>query len=349
LAESLRRFSDGELITPEYRTRALALADEAAAIDENAKLNALGKILDEHRDQVIVFSEHLPTLDLLSERVKACGRRPILYQGGLSRQDRARRLRSFKDTPDGVFVATRAGTEGLNLQFCNVLVNYELPWNPMIVEQRIGRIHRIGQNRDAHIINLAARGTIEAHILQLLDKKIKLFELVVGELDVILGDFGGADTMEQRITSEFLKAKDDREFDDAMERVGHEVERSRESGLEQERLNTEVSGDDNAMRLEREFGHLAIPARLRLGYGTKHLAQVQGTEARREQLMLHVSEIMEALEQGDVREEEHSREYGPLVNVTGVTRRGRGVYLTAQAVRLPMLLVRLDADPLPAA
>ncbi len=101
------------------------------------------------------------------------------------------------------------------MQFCNVLVNYELPWNPMIVEQRIGRIHRIGQKRDAHIISLAAEGTIEAHVLTLLDKKIKLFELVVGELDVILGDFGGAETMEQRVTAEFLKANSERELSTA--------------------------------------------------------------------------------------------------------------------------------------
>src|SRR2546430_15155203 len=69
------------------------------------------------------------------------------------------------------------------------LVNYDLPWNPMVVEQRIGRLHRIGQKREVHIVNLAAAGTIESYILQLLDQKIKLFELVVGELDVILGEF----------------------------------------------------------------------------------------------------------------------------------------------------------------
>src|SRR2546428_13070268 len=69
----------------------------------------------------------------------------------------------------------------------------------MVVEQRIGRLHRIGQKREVHIVNLAAAGTIESYILQLLDQKIKLFELVVGELDLILGEFGGAQEFEGRL------------------------------------------------------------------------------------------------------------------------------------------------------
>src|SRR5690606_24422881 len=119
-----------------------------------AKLQTLERLLGTHTEQVIVFSEHLPTLGLIRQSVESLGRRAVIYQGGLSRDERVKRLNAFKGTPDAVFVSTRAGTEGLNLQFCNVLVNYELPWNPMIVEQRIGRIHRIGQTRDAHIINL---------------------------------------------------------------------------------------------------------------------------------------------------------------------------------------------------
>jgi SNF2 family DNA or RNA helicase len=345
LGESLTTLAGGELISPEYRTRALALASSARSMQESAKREALSRILDEHREQVIVFSEHLPTLDLIKNRVETHNRRAIIYQGGLSRDDRARRLRAFKESPSGVLIGTRAATEGLNLQFCNVLVNYELPWNPMVIEQRIGRIHRIGQKRDAHIINFAAEDTIEAHILRLLDRKIKLFELVVGELDVILGEFGGADSLEERLTSEFLKAKDEREFNRAVENLGEEITKSRNAGLEQERIASEVSGDDNAMRLEREFAHLTIPMRVRLGYGTKHLNQVQGIEARREFLGLHVGEILEALEQSEVRDGEVSREYGALVTIHGVTRRGRAIHLKVQADRLPMLFVALDADP----
>ena len=85
-----------------------------------------------------------------------------------------------------VFIATEAGGEGINLQFCHHIINYDLPWNPMRLEQRIGRVHRLGQKHDVHIYNLAIQHTVEEHILKLLYEKINLFERVVGELDDIL-------------------------------------------------------------------------------------------------------------------------------------------------------------------
>jgi SNF2 family DNA or RNA helicase len=343
LGDSLSRLADGELVSPQYRTKALELAANAKAIREYGKIAALRQTLETHEHHVIVFSEHLPTLDVIRDHVVEHGRRPILYKGGMSRSERAKQLRLFKESENGVLIATRSGTEGLNLQFCNVLVNYELPWNPMVVEQRIGRIHRIGQKRDAHIISLAADDTIEAHVLKLLDQKIKLFELVVGELDVILGDF--TETMETRLTAELLKAGSEREFAAAIETMGDEIARNRSAGLERERLNSEVSGDDNAMRLEREFAHLAIPARVRLGFGTKHLNLVEGIRARQEHLQISVPEILEALEQAAIGSSWLSPQYGPLVWIHGVTRRGRAIAFEVQGDRLPMLLVTLDADP----
>lgn len=345
LAGSLEHLAEGELVTPEYRTRARQIAAAARRVTTHAKLDALEQVLLEHPGQVIVFSEHLPTLGLIRDRVRELGRTPVLYQGGLSREERAKRLAAFKRAPAAVFVATRAGTEGLNLQFANVLVNYELPWNPMVVEQRIGRIHRIGQERDCHIVNLAAAGTIEAHVLRLLDQKIRLFELVVGELDVILGDFGGADTLEQRLMDEYLGADSDADFERAMEAIGQEIVTSREAGLAQERLASEIAAEDNAMRLERDFQHLTIPARVRLGYGTNLLSRVRGVEAKREHLGLHVSELLEALESAHQEDAGMSPDYGALVRLTGVTGRGRAVRVDVQADRLPMLLVDVDADP----
>lgn len=343
LGESLERLSEGEDLTPEYRVLARQLASHARDVGEHAKLQTLERLLGTHKEQVIVFSEHLPTLDLIRQRVDRLGRRAVVYKGGLSREDRAKQLKAFRDTRDAVFVATRAGTEGLNLQFCNVLVNYELPWNPMVVEQRIGRIHRIGQTRDAHIVNLAAEDTIEAHILRLLDQKIKLFELVVGELDVILGEFGGAEELETRLANEFLRSNSEEEFRRVIESLGQQISASREAGLEQESLNSEIAADDNAMRLEREFAYLTIPARVRLGYGTRLLNRKEGLDVRRQQLGLHESEILEALEHADVRDAA-SHDYGPVSQITGLTQRQRAVHLAVKADRLPMFLVDLDAD-----
>lgn len=347
LGDSLARLAEGEHLVPEYRDLALKLSAAAHDVTTHAKLDMLARVLERHTEQVIVFSEHLPTLDVIRTRVESLGRKVVVYQGGLSREDRAKRLKAFKEGAGAVFVSTRAGTEGLNLQFCNVLVNYELPWNPMVVEQRIGRIHRIGQKRDAHIINLAAEGTIEAHILQLLDQKIKLFELVVGELDVILGEFGGAEELETRLRDEFLKANSEEDFRRVVARIGTQISESRDAGLEQEQLNSVIAADDNALRLEREFGHLPIAARVRLGYGTRQLDHVQGIEARREQIGLHVNEILEALDQAHESDTPPHRDYGHLVLLSGVTRRGRAVHLKVKGDKLPMLLVELDADPEP--
>src|SRR2546426_1249549 len=143
-----------------------------------------------------------------------------------------------------LFPYTTLFRSGRNLQFCNVLVNYDLPWNPMVVEQRIGRLHRIGQTREVHIVNLAAAGTIEAYILQLLDRKIKLFELVVGELDLILGEFGGAHTFEGRLADEWLASENEEDFARRVEAIGADIEKSSAVGKEQEQLNSLIAPDD---------------------------------------------------------------------------------------------------------
>jgi superfamily II DNA/RNA helicase len=95
-----------------------------------------------------------------------------------------------------VMVSTESGAEGRNLQFCHQLINYDLPWNPMRVEQRIGRLHRLGQPHDVAIFNLSCSETIEAYIIELLARKIRLFELVIGELDLILGTMEGDKSFE---------------------------------------------------------------------------------------------------------------------------------------------------------
>src|SRR5260370_22440935 len=150
-------------------------------------------------------------------------------------------------------MATRAGSEGRNPQFCNVLVNYDLPWNPMVVEQRIGRLHRIEQKREVHIVNLAAEGTIESYILQLLDRKIKLFELVVGELDLILGQFGGAQKFEGRLAEEWLAAESEEDFARRVETMGADIEKSSAAGKGQEQLNSLIAPHPKPIPLSPRF------------------------------------------------------------------------------------------------
>jgi SNF2 family DNA or RNA helicase len=345
LSSSLTTVASGELVLPEFRRRALELADQARAVANHAKLEFLTSWLGHTPDRAIVFSEHRPTLKLIANRVQECGRQPVVFHGGMNRIERARSLARFRADSGTVFVASRAGTEGLNLQFCNQMVNYELPWNPMVVEQRIGRIHRIGQERESYIVNLSAIGTIEQRILELLDTKIRLFELVVGELDVILGDFGGADSLERQLVDAWLGADTDEEFDEAIEEIGEAITKSRESGIRQEEDNSDIIAEDSGMRLEREFPALSVPGRVRLGYGTVHLHQAAGVDATRHQIGLHVNEILEMLSHNPLVEDaEIHPDYGALRRIIGVTGRGREILLLVQADRLPMTLVDLQAD-----
>jgi SNF2 family DNA or RNA helicase len=352
LAESLAHLAESERINPEYRAIAKQLAKRAAGIKTHAKLDVLTKLLKETPDRLVVFSDHRPTIQLIEERVKKLGRQAIVYWGAHSTADRDKRIRAFHEDERSVLIATRAGSEGRNLQFCNVLVNYDLPWNPMVVEQRIGRLHRIGQTREVHIVNLAAAGTIESYILQLLDRKIKLFELVVGELDLILGEFGGAHTFEGRLAEEWLAADSEEDFARRVETMGAEIEKSSAVGKEQEELNSLIAPDDNAMRLERRFETLSVPSRLRLGLGTSQVVKTARWEAKRHKLRVHVTELLEALESiepiGGVTTEQPAgshAEYGDLVRLTGLTSTGRAITLVAQADRLPLALVDIEADP----
>ena len=351
LAESLEHLAQGERINPAYRTIAKQLAKRAKGIKTHAKLTVLTDLLKETPDRVVVFSDHRPTIELIEERVTKLGRKAIVYWGAHSTPERDKRIRAFHEDERSVLIASRAGSEGRNLQFCNVLVNYDLPWNPMVVEQRIGRLHRIGQTREVHIVNLAAAGTIEAYILQLLDRKIKLFELVVGELDLILGEFGGAHTFEGRLADEWLASESEEDFARRVEAIGADIEKSSAVGKEQEQLNSLIAPDDNAVRLERRFQELSAAGRLRLGYGTSHLVRAAGWDAKRQRLGVHVTEVLEALKSiepiGGVTTHQPAGshpKYGDLVRLSGRSSSGRAIALVAQVDRLPLFLVDIEAD-----
>ncbi|MNI56958.1 RNA polymerase-associated protein RapA [compost metagenome] len=129
-------------------------------------------------------------------------------------------------------IATEAGGEGINLQFCHHMINFDLPWNPMRVEQRIGRVHRLGQENDVVIYNLSTEGTIEEHILHLLHEKINMFEMVIGGLDVILERFEQKESFEKSLYKLMLEARSDEELRSGLDHIGDEL-----SGLSQDTLN----------------------------------------------------------------------------------------------------------------
>jgi superfamily II DNA or RNA helicase len=165
-----------------------ALADRFAAIPcggkEAALLNLLRRNVDEKK---LVFVQSRETLEHLAARLGAEGIGYARFDGSMSGPDKDAAIAVFREH-SSVLLCTQTGGEGRNIQFCNTLINFDVPWNPMAIEQRIGRIDRIGQTREVFVFNLVARGTIEEKVLGLLEEKISMFELVVGEIGAIIGN-----------------------------------------------------------------------------------------------------------------------------------------------------------------
>jgi superfamily II DNA or RNA helicase len=187
VAPTLEKLAGHEGYPPRWRETFFSLAAEARGIAGQAKAAALTRILAGLGTKAVVFTGFRQTQAYLAGSLRREGLWVAELHGGMSRAAKEEQVSFFaREAP--VLVSTETGSEGRNLQFCHVLVNYDLPWNPMRIEQRIGRIHRLGQDSDVRIYNLAAAGTVEAEILEILDAKINMFQLVVGELDMILGD-----------------------------------------------------------------------------------------------------------------------------------------------------------------
>ena len=149
--------------------------------------------------RAIVFTSFHETQRYLKAQLEQAGYRVVVFSGAMSQKAKDEAVEAFKARDGEVFLCTDAGSEGINLQFCHVLINYDLPWNPMRVEQRIGRVHRIGQQRDVVILNMAIKDTVEEYILHLLEQKIELFTNAVGETDLILSNLRGVDGFEKAV------------------------------------------------------------------------------------------------------------------------------------------------------
>lgn len=160
-------------------------------ITKNSKAEKAVELIKEIDDKVIIFTEYRASQLYLQWFLKQHGITSVPFRGGF-RRGKKEWMKELFENHAQVFIATEAGGEGINLQFCSHIINFDLPWNPMRLEQRIGRIHRYGQEKDVHIYNFAIKNTIEEHILHLLYEKIDLFRRVIGELDEILArlEFG---------------------------------------------------------------------------------------------------------------------------------------------------------------
>lgn len=219
-----------------------ALARQAGNVPRRAKVEALLKLLPAIQGKVIIFTGFTETQRYLVLALRAVGLTVAELHSGLRRQEKEEQVHLFAGEAD-ILVSTETGSEGRNLQFANNIINYDLPWNPMRIEQRIGRIHRIGQEKDVHIYNFSAVDTIEAHILEILDAKINMFQLVVGELDMILGDLTEKRDFENLIMDIWARSDNDESLKSEMEELGDRLVVAREHYLAVKELDDRLLGE----------------------------------------------------------------------------------------------------------
>lgn len=136
--------------------------------------NTIDALLNADRNQkIIIFTEFVATQEYLQRLLVSMGYSVTILNGRMSIEERNDALREFRDNTN-IFISTDAGGEGLNLQFSNIIINYDLPWNPMKIEQRCGRVDRIGQTRDVQIFNFIVTDTIENRVREVLEEKLSV-------------------------------------------------------------------------------------------------------------------------------------------------------------------------------
>lgn len=231
VAATLRKMVDDRQYSDDARAELRDFLQLADSIPIGRKLVAVQEILDKFPGKFLIFTEYRQTLETIVNQLSEWGISAVGFHGGMNIDQKEAAVARFRQSEkkDGVrvMVSTESGAEGRNLQFCHQLINYDLPWNPMRVEQRIGRLHRLGQVNDVTIFNLSCNETIEAHVIELLARKIRMFELVIGELDLILGNIDGAKSFEELLRKAWESSQSDQELSERIEGIGQILENAR--------------------------------------------------------------------------------------------------------------------------
>jgi len=248
-ADELEELAEEERWAIEERLEQLTIADnieevrqEIAQLDElieKAKRvrsqeieSKLVKLRDEilktlDGEKLLIFTEHRDTLRYLLERLEGWGYSVCQIHGGMDLDSRIQAERTFRDEAQ-ILVATEAAGEGINLQFCNLMVNYDIPWNPNRLEQRMGRIHRYGQNREVFIWNLVSRDTQEGRILDRLFEKLQRMRTALGTDRVfdIIGSVIPGTNLSDLLRDAILNARQMEEIDEQIELINEDETRA---------------------------------------------------------------------------------------------------------------------------
>lgn len=216
--ESLKKIAEGEHYHSETRQIAQDIIEEYSKLTKDSKIEKLIEIVDkilkeDPNAKILMYTKHPTTLKYIVEKLEPYKLKIVEFIGGLDREEKTLRINQFKKDAQ-IMISTETGAEGLNFQFCNYLINYDLPWNPMSVEQRIGRLDRIGQKKDMYIYSLATKDTMEEHVIDLIINKMCCIGLVIGELPIILFNLGldgpgksGLNKIEEMLMDSFIDSK----------------------------------------------------------------------------------------------------------------------------------------------
>ncbi len=219
------------------------LAARWAAIETGGKEAALIDLIQRNpAEKKLVFVHSRQTLSYLADHLDKAGISLARFDGSLSGPQKDAAIAAFRDQAS-VLLCTQSGGEGRNIQFCNTLINFDVPWNPMAIEQRIGRIDRIGQNREVFVFNLVTRGTVEEQVLALLDEKISMFELVVGEVGAILGGLEEEREFPDLVLDAWLAATETAR-QQAFAALGQRLEQARQQHEDAKALDEKLFGED---------------------------------------------------------------------------------------------------------
>jgi SNF2 family DNA or RNA helicase len=241
-AATLERVASADSL-PIAEAQALrALAERARVPIESAKVARLLDLLRDFPDKIVIFTQFRHTQDFLHQALTQAGESVARFHGGLPRLAKEEAIRAFQG-PARILLSTESGSEGRNLQFCHALCNFDLPWNPMRIEQRIGRLSRIGQTHDVSVFNLVSADTFEAELLYLLEAKINLFELVIGEIEMILGNLDEEREFEDIVLDVWLASADKDQFRTRMDELGNRLIEAKQTYLKQREYDDRLFGE----------------------------------------------------------------------------------------------------------
>ena len=188
-------FGDDDLVSEDIEESSVCIPNISQLLKydfvrNDSKFKMLLQVIKaDKNEKMIIFSFYRGTLDYLKKQLELQGEKVAIIHGGITPEDRWKEIEFFRDKLGArILLSSEVGSEGIDLQFCRIVVNYDLPWNPMRVEQRIGRIDRVGQQADRlTIINFKIENTIEERIFTRLHQKLDKFTNSLGDLEGVIG------------------------------------------------------------------------------------------------------------------------------------------------------------------